>query len=129
MLTVDPTLPNHSPGQKGGARPGAGRKPGSKVITIEKLKKELDTKFGQNFETVIADMAVKLFTDFQSGKNTGDAIRFMQALMRYVIEQPTQQIAVAPISKEELPDSAVDARVAELLSKITFKQDAKVNNS
>ena len=127
---VDPTLPNQTPNQRGGRRPGSGRKPGSKVITIDKLKAELDAKFGQKFESVIAEMAVTLFTDFQSGKNIGDAIRFMQALMKYVIEQPTQQIAVAPISKEELPDSAIDARVAELLNKITFKQDAKeANNS
>lgn len=127
---IDPTLPNRTRGQNGGARPGAGRKPGSKVITIEKLKSELDTAFGKKFEVVIAEMAVTLFTDFQSRKNIGDAIRFMQALMRYVIEQPTQQIAVAPVKTEDLPDSAVDARVAELLNKITFKQDAKeVNNS
>ena len=122
---IDPTLPNQTPNQRGGRRPGSGRKPGSKIITIERLKAELDTQFGKHFETVIAEMAVTLFTDFRSGKNVTDAIRFMQALMKYVIEQPTQQIAVAPVKTEDLPDATVDARVAELLGKITFKQDAK----
>ena len=127
---IDPTLPNQTPNQRGGRRPGAGRKGKGKVITIETLKAELDLAFGQKFETVIAEMAMILFTEFKSRQNMDQAVKFITALMKYCVEQPTQQIAVAPISKEELPDDAVNARVAELIQKITFKQDAKeANNS
>lgn len=127
---IDPTLPNQTPNQRGGRRPGAGRKGKGKVITIERLKAEVDLAMGQSFESVLGEMAMILFTDFKSRQNMDQAVKFMQALMKYLVQQPTQQIAVAPISKEELPDDAVNARVAELIQKITFKQDAKeANNS
>ena len=126
---IDPTLPNQTPNQRGGKRPNSGRKSKGKVITIETLKAELDTTFGQKFETVIAEMAMILFTDFRSRQNISEAIKFMTVLIRYCVEQPTQQIAVAPVKTEDLPDATVDARVAELLGKITFKQDAKEANN
>ena len=126
---IDPTLPNQTPNQRGGRRPNSGRKSKGKVITIETLKAELDTTFGQKFETVIAEMAMILFTDFRSRQNISEAIKFMTVLIRYCVEQPTQQIAVAPVKTEDLPDATVDARVAELLGKITFKQDAKEANN
>lgn len=129
MLAVDPTNTNTSPGQKGGRRPGAGRKGKGKVITIERLKAEVDLAMGQSFESVLGEMACQLFQDFKNRQNMTDAIKFMQMLAKYLIEQPVQQVAVAPISKEDLPDSAVDARVAELLQKITFKTDATPTNN
>lgn len=129
MLTVDPTNPNITPGQKGGRRPGAGRKGKGKVITIERLKSEIDLAMGQSFESVLGEMALQLFQDFKSRQNVSEAIKFMQMLAKYLIEQPVQQVAVAPINKEDLPDATVDARVAELLQKITFKTDAKTTNN
>lgn len=127
---IDPTLPNQTPNQRGGRRPGAGRKGKGKVITIERLKAEVDLAMGQSFESVLGEMAMILFTDFKNKQNMDQAVKFMQALMKYLVEQPTQQIAVAPVKTEDLPDATVDARVAELLNKITFKQDAKeANNS
>lgn len=130
MLTVDPTNHKTDPNQRGGRRPNSGRKGRGKVITIERLKAEIDLAMGQSFESVLGEMALQLFQDFKSRQNIADAIKFMQMLAKYLIEQPVQQVAVAPISKEDLPDATVDARVAELLNKITFKQDAKeANNS
>lgn len=129
MLTVDPTNTNSSPGQRGGRRPGAGRKGKGKVITIERLKAEIDLAMGQSFESVLGEMALQLFQDFKGRQNVSEAIKFMQMLAKYLIEQPVQQVAVAPINKEDLPDATVDARVAELLQKITFKTDAKTTNN
>lgn len=129
MLTVDPTNTSSSPGQRGGRRPGAGRKGKGKVITIERLKAEIDLAMGQSFESVLGEMALQLFQDFKGRQNVSEAIKFMQMLAKYLIEQPVQQVAVAPISKEDLPDATVDARVAELLQKITFKTDAKTTDN
>jgi hypothetical protein len=109
----------------GGARPGSGRKPGSKVISIEKLKQQYTSTIGKSFEEVVAETSMILFNNFQQGVNVQDHVRFMTHLMKYFVEAPVERIEV--VNPQEIPDDEVNMRVEALIARAKLSSNETAN--
>jgi hypothetical protein len=106
-------------GKNGGARPGAGRKPGSKShITIEGLLTQVQNQTrGQDYEALL----IQDFLDARNGHNKELLLKYHNLILNKVMNT---------LAKIEVTDSedAVEAKklaFAEALSKLTGIENAK----
>ena len=103
----------------GGARPGAGRKPGSKShITIEGLLDQVQTQTnGQDYEALL----IQDFLDARNGHNKELLLKYHNLILNKVMNS---------LAKIEVTDSAdaVEAKklaFAEALAKLAGMENAK----
>ena len=101
---------------RGGARPGSGRKKGSyNTITAERLRLAIEGTMGQSYESVLAEMQLKLFRDFVNDKNVKECIMFTENISKRLLAMPVQEIEVsnpnADLTKEE-----IEQRIATIIA-------------
>lgn len=101
----------------------SGRPKGSRPISIEVLREQLDKIHGKPFELTIAEMDFKLTNDFKNDINIKEAVSFKGHLMKYLVEQPVQEVSVTnPI--EELSNDELRDRINNLLTRTTLAEAA-----
>jgi uncharacterized protein YbcC (UPF0753/DUF2309 family) len=99
----------------------SGRPKGSRPISIEVLREQLDKIHGKPFELTIAEMDFKLTNDFNNDTNIKEAVAFKGHLMKYLVEQPVQEVSVSnPL--EELSSEDIKQRIDNLLTRAALAQ-------
>ena len=107
------TVTKHKP--KGGARPGAGRKPNTKnVITVNSLLKELADKTDKDYEALL----VEDFLKAREGKDNNLTMKYHQLILSRVMNNLNRVEIVDNGESLEQKEKAFSEALKRLVSKV-----------
>lgn len=108
-------LPGNSSGKRGGARPGAGAKPGQKRVHVAELRAAIEQKVGMPYQEILAETYSRLFNHFQNDKFVREYLTFNENMNRRLLEEQAQSVSLT--GAEELSPAEIQSRIDNLLTR------------
>jgi hypothetical protein len=120
-------LPGNASGKRGGARAGAGAKPGQKRVHVAELRDAIESRIGMPYQEILAVTYQKLFNNFQNDLFVREYLTFNENINKRLLEDQSHTVNISDVS--ELTREQIQDRINNLLARKAMSEATPTNVS